>query len=142
MIITLIFWSLLYPQLELPQVVNFAFLLPYLVHSLPLSLTLIEWLLNGIRVELNQIWLQSGVYIIYGLINLVYTKSTGAPIYPILDWNSLASIGAAIGLLAFEVAIFLLFWLLTKQKSRAIYANRTQSKTTEPLLETDEFPNL
>jgi hypothetical protein len=57
-------------------------------HLLPLTLSFIEWCLNGIRFELNSFWLQMAIVVLYGLLNISITKLSGSPVYPAFKWDT------------------------------------------------------
>jgi hypothetical protein len=55
--ISIIFWLVLWPNYSHDFPLNLGGVLTYLDHCVPLTLTTIEWFLNGIRFELRAFWL-------------------------------------------------------------------------------------
>mmetsp|Transcript_11730 Transcript_11730/g.15932 ORF Transcript_11730/g.15932 Transcript_11730/m.15932 type:complete len:86 (+) Transcript_11730:445-702(+) len=49
----------------------------YAAHLFPIVFLTIEWLLNRIFFEMNQIWGNLAIILIYGLLNIAVTFSTG-----------------------------------------------------------------
>ena len=86
-LITTIFWSLLYPSIK-----GSADYMDFFDHILPLILTLIDFLMNRIFWEHKQVLPNMAIVAFYGIINIIVTKATGEPLYPPYitwsDWQS------------------------------------------------------
>jgi len=104
-IISIGFWSFCYDAPKEPglQEVNLI-----MDHSVPIILLSIDFALNRIYHEVNQLWINIWVLLVYGVINYVYTVVTGTPVYPPITWDSVTSVSLA----ASAVPLYMLFWLM------------------------------
>ena len=91
---------------------------------LSLFFLLVDWLLNGIVYEKNQLWPNLGPSIVYFFWNLTIVKITGNVIYPGMTWDSFLSVLLAI--MAFPCAIgiwYLLCWCTNKKLTKVLRRN-------------------
>jgi hypothetical protein len=103
-VITIGFWSFCY---DAPHEGGLREVNLYMDHSVPILLLSLDFAFNKIWFELNQVWPNALLLLLYGFDNIIYTFATGHPVYPPLTWNSVTSI--SLGLCGFPM--FLLFWL-------------------------------
>ena len=123
-IITSIYWSILYkndkelikdrPDLKFLKFGN---------HLLPIAFLSIEWLLNRIYFETNQIWANMGVFLFYGLVNFTVTKITNEPVYPPLSFDSVKSWLLFVGMLPLAVMFYFILHFLTYCKFKMMRMN-------------------
>ena len=87
-------------------------------HAVPVTCLWIDWTLNRIWVEWNQLYQNLFIIAIYGAVNITVTKVRGTPVYPPISWDSFGAwlIGLAILPLAF--VYFTAIYYLTKCKFR------------------------
>ncbi len=117
-IITSVFWCFLLPTTDFGSVGGHPFGTAKLCldHIIPVTITTIDWFLNPIVFEKQQIWAQLPIIIFYACVNLTIVKTTGYIIYPGVTWDSFLSWSAAI--FGFPVIIglwYLLAWCTTKK---------------------------
>ena len=117
-IITSVFWCFLLPTTDFGNVGGH----PYgaaklcLDHIIPVTITVIDWFLNPIVFEKQQIWAQLPIIIIYACVNLTIVKTTGYIIYPGVTWDSFLSWSAAVFGIPVVIGVwYLLAWCTTKK---------------------------
>jgi hypothetical protein len=106
-LITVGFWSFVYdaPSYHGQPYRHFNL---YADHALPIILLLIDFWLNRIMIELNQIYPNLIILTLYGLSNLIYVAITRHPIYPPINYSSWFA-----WIMFFSaMPIFMLFWVL------------------------------
>jgi uncharacterized membrane protein YwaF len=106
--ISIIFWTVLWPNMPHESPKNLDGLLTLLDHTAPLTLTLIEWCLNGIRFELRHLLPQLLMIVSYGALNLTWTKVTGTSVYPVITWDTPAAWASGIAVIPFFMLLFVL----------------------------------
>ena len=89
-------------------------------HAAPIILLTIDFLLNRIYFELNQIWPNIAVFLVYGLVNIGVTYGTGKPVYDPISWDSVGSWCLGIAMIPLCALYFLMWYFLTKCKFRAM----------------------
>ena len=80
----------------------------------------VEWLLNRIFYEVNQVWANLGVFLLYGLINITVTYTTGKPVYKPISWDSVTTWLLGLGMLPMAVAFYFVLYYLTWCKFRVM----------------------
>ena len=126
-IITFVFWAFLLPTTNFGDVFaghpwgEFKLMTD---HIFPCFFLLVDWLLNGIVYEKNQLWPNLGPCIVYFFWNLIVVKISGDPVYPGMTWNSFLSV--LLPIMAFPFAIclwYLLCWCTNKKLTRVLRRN-------------------
>jgi len=105
--ITLGFWSFVYDAPDYHNRPFRAFNL-YADHSLPITLLMIDFWLNRIMIELNQIYPNLIILTLYGAANLIYVAITRNPVYPPINFTTWFSWIAFFSALP----IFMLMWVM------------------------------
>ena len=101
-------------------------------HSVPISLTFIDWIFNNIRVEMNAFWLQITIFCLYGVLNISYVKITGIAIYPpLITWDSPKAWGIGLVAAPIFVVVFFFTWYVTKIKCDFINERTTSNLQPE-----------
>lgn len=118
-IITLVFWILLWPgvkdyiidPLDKAQMV--------LDHSLPMTLLILDYvLLNSIPFVMRHLPAQIFVMLVYLVINIGYSIYQGYPVYPPLDWTDWRGILLGVLLAVFFAVMSYLMQRFTLWKLR------------------------
>ena len=78
----------------------------------------IDWSLNRIYVEWNQLYPNLIIVLLYGIVNMTITYARGTPVYGFLSWDSVVSWSAGLGMLLLMTAFFAGLYYLTKFKFR------------------------
>lgn len=131
-IISLIFWTMLYPFEDHIYSSRLSHWLEFMDHICPLGYVTIDWLLNAIKYEKTPIGLNLVVVGVYGIVNITYTKVTGSPVYPpFITWDSPLSWTIGFALLPLFAAVFYLEYWLTLLKMRRIYDKREKALEEE-----------
>lgn len=137
--ITVIFWTLIWPSYPRPLEFGMHMILVLSDHSLPLTLTFIDWVFNGIRLEWNAMWPQTLLlFPLYFLVNLISTKTSGLPVYPMLSWDTPISWTIGLLLLPIYLVIFMITWYMTSLKSKCVYSRRRMRKEENKRINTTE----
>ena len=112
-VITLIFWTLLYPGYRDTDTMDFWTTID---HSVPLTLLFIDWMFNRIYIEPKQWWIVALTFLVYGFINITVTKVSGTPVYGPMPWDS--PLSWVEGCMMLPIAIFMYFftWGITYLK--------------------------
>ena len=77
---------------------------------------LIDWSLNGVSFEKNQVWVNLIPCTIYFFVNLIVVKASGQVIYPGMTWDSFWSVMLALSAFPIGIGIwFLLVWCSNKK---------------------------
>lgn len=87
-------------------------------HLAPICLLTIDWLFNRIYFELNQIWVNMAVFLLYGLVNIGVTYGTGTPVYDPISWDSFGSWCIGLAMLPLCALFYCMWYFLTKFKFR------------------------
>jgi hypothetical protein len=89
-VITVVFWTLIYPSSGYPKegkiIQNFA------IHVIPIGCLLVEFLINKIHVCKKSFKYLVVVGLAYSLLNMTIVLITGKPIYPGLTWKDWRSV--------------------------------------------------
>lgn len=87
---------------------------------MPLTVLSIDWVLNRIWIEWNQLYANLVIVLLYGFINMAVTFSSGEPVYPPLSWDSVVSWIMGLAILPIAVGYFAGLYYLTKWKFRKL----------------------
>ena len=87
-------------------------------HGIPIIALWIDWSLNRIYVEWNQLYPNLLVFVFYGLINITYSKAKGKPVYPPLSWDSFGSWALGFACIPLAFGFYTALYYLTKCKFR------------------------
>lgn len=77
-------------------------------HTLPLVLLLVELTMNQIPFIFRHIYIGGLVVVTVILVNLIYTKVSGSPVYPMMNWNTVIGILIPLCVPAVGVLVFFL----------------------------------
>ena len=93
-------------------------------HICPLGYVTIDWILNSMKYESTLIWINLGVALLYGIVNIIVTKVSGEPVYPpFITWDSFLSWMIGVAILPFFALIFYLEYWATNWKISKITIN-------------------
>ena len=87
-------------------------------HAVPVACLWIDWALNRIWIEWNQVYQNMFIIAIYGVVNIVVTKSSGTPVYPPISWDSFMAWVIGLAILPLALGYFTGIYYLTKFKFR------------------------
>ena len=119
-IIASIYWPVLFPadledRLRGKPLKQFSNLFD---HAVPVTCLWIDWVLNRIWVEWNQLYQNLFIIAIYGAVNIAVTKVRGTPVYPPISWDSFGAWLIGLSILPLAFAYFTAIYYLTKCKFR------------------------
>ena len=109
-IITLFFWSVLFPLMKKHDPFTF------IDHISPIVILLIDYSMNRIPFTIRSLPLAMILLTIYGMINMTWTLVTGKPIYPPLNFKTPMTAVYIILLALLEIGGFYLMVFVTKKK--------------------------
>lgn len=118
-VISIVYWSVLYED-DKERVGN-TFMGNYwnfCDHLFPIIFLIIDWFLNRIYFEKNQIYANMLIFFLYGMINLTVTYARGKPVYPPMSWDSFGSVCFALVMFPLAIGFYFAFYFLTKFKFR------------------------
>jgi len=81
-IITLFFWSVLFPGIKHPDAFTF------IDHISPIVILLVDYSMNRIPFSIRLLPLSMILLLVYGIVNMAWTLSTGNPVYPPINFKS------------------------------------------------------
>jgi hypothetical protein len=87
-------------------------------HAAPIILLTIDFIFNRVYWELNQIYANMLIFLIYGFVNLGVTYGTGTPVYPPISWDSVGSWCLGLAMIPLCALYYLMWYSLTKLKFR------------------------
>ena len=120
-IITLVYWTILWPFENHPPGKKFEqFCKTSLEHLLPIIYLLVDFCFNRIYFEWHQIWVQMGVFVCYGVINITVTFRSDVPVYPPMSYDSVLSWCIALSLLPFSFGVYAGLFYLTRWKFKKL----------------------
>lgn len=120
MVITLVFWFLLFPNSDYSSVTGMNYLLMYINHTVPLLVLLIDFCFNAIWFEKHQVWPNLAVFLLYGLLNIGLTYFSGHPVYSLLSWDSTLAWIVGLSLLPIVGIIWMILCLITHFKFKKL----------------------
>ena len=122
MVITALYWGFVLPNGGSGEFTSSEYekILFDLEHTIPFLLTFIDWCLNSIGAQWSQIWLNTGLSVLYGLVNFLYVKITGETIYPVLTWDGLTAYLVALALIPGFILVQILLIVCTNYKLRKV----------------------
>jgi hypothetical protein len=130
-LITLFFWSVLFPLMKKSS------LYVYLDHIAPFALLSIDYTMNRMPVNLHHIGPTFVILVMYGFVNMIYTLTTGHPVYPVMTfkdfWTLLFLFIAAI----IDLGGYYGLYLLTRWKISKIQHMDEEIQNTLTLFDTD-----
>jgi hypothetical protein len=77
-------------------------------HTLPVFVSVFDWLLNAIVIERQHIWSQLPIVFLYALLNFSIVRTTGYVIYPGVTWDNSPCFIAAFVLFTIIVGLWYL----------------------------------
>ena len=99
LIVTIIYWSVLHPYLDLSDYGLLVNICLRTDHSIPFGLLFVDFWLNSCEYEWKHLWIEMPVLYFYGMVNLISTKKNNEPVYPPMSWDSLVSVVIAFSFL-------------------------------------------
>ena len=99
-------------------------------HTLPFTYTLIDWCLNSIGAQMNQIWPNMAFSLVYGLVNWFFVVVLGQFIYPVLTWDSWQAYLIAAALIPLFLVVQVLLVLCTNYKLSKIDKTTWEQEVT------------
>ena len=114
-VITIVFWTLLWPYYPKDQNAFRLFLQQSKYHLLPLVYLTVDFTFNRIYFEWSHLWVQLTIFWIYGAVN-IYVTLAYYPVYPIETWNAVGSVIAAIAINLFILLMFVGLFYLSEWK--------------------------
>lgn len=117
-VIATVYWTLLFSQ-DLKQnlrdhpgkqIVN------VFAHGVPLVTLTLDFLLNRVYFEFNQVYANLAVISFYGVINFVVTLASGEPVYPPMSWDSWWSVLLALSMLLIAFLYWVVIFYISKCK--------------------------
>ena len=126
-IISLLFWTILYPFEDGIYHSNLAHWCEFMDHICPLTLTTIDWILGSMRYEKTTIWINIAAALIYGVVNIVFTKVTGEPVYPpFIVWDSFGTWMIGLSIIPLWILFFYLEYWATNWKLSKLSKEKEQ----------------
>ena len=118
LVITPFFWLFLWPGIKSTQLEGWHF--PNIVcpHFVPLFFLLIDYSYNQIPFIKRHLFIMLFVTVSYLIVNLVCTKVSGIPVYPIMTWDSFGTCMIPVGTAIVSLIIFMLFTKCNQYKIR------------------------
>jgi hypothetical protein len=101
-LITLVFWCLLYEKDDIDMT-------KALMHIVPIVLLAIDFCVNRITIEKRHLWPNLGILVVYGIINIIHTLVSGKPVYKMMPWDSFGAWIIGLVMLPF---FSLLWWIM------------------------------
>ena len=90
-------------------------------HICPFGYVTIDWFLSAIRYEKTTIIPNLVVVSLYGVLNIVFTKVTGKPVYPpLITWDSPLSWTIGLSLIPLFAGVYYLEYWLSNVKMRIV----------------------
>lgn len=89
-------------------------------HLFPVCFLIIDWVLNCVYYEMNQIWANMIVFLLYGFVNMGVTWGRGKPVYPPLTWDSFGSWLLGLAMLPLAIGYYFALYYLTRCKFRKL----------------------
>ena len=108
-IITLFFWGVLFDPDD-----NDVW--DYVDHILPIAILVLDYAMNRVPFIFRHLAVSINIMFIYGLVNLLYTLSTGTPVYPPLNFKDALSYVWLLVLAFLECATYYGLTVLTRWK--------------------------
>ena len=87
-------------------------------HAFPITFLFIDFVLNRIYFEWNQVYANMGVFLVYGLVNITVSKASGTPVYPPISWDSVTSWILGLSMLPLALLFYVLLFYLSRCKFR------------------------
>ena len=89
-------------------------------HLFPVCALITDWFLNCIYYEINQIWANMIVILLYGFVNIIVTFASGTPVYSPMSWDSFGSWLLGLAMLPMATGFFFALYYLTRCKFRKL----------------------
>ena len=103
------FWTVLFPGMETKEMTRFQVFTVYADHIAPGVIVGVDFALNRVPFKRKSLLLILPLLLIYGLVNLSVSLSTGHPVYPPIDPHRPLSYLIA-ACLPLAIALTFLFW--------------------------------
>lgn len=93
-------------------------ILTFIDHIVPLSMLLLDLVLNRVHFYIRHLPITLTILTIYGFVNMITTKVSGVPVYTIMTWDSVGKWAIAFTLPLLNTITFTVYLLLTKWRTR------------------------
>ena len=123
-IICVVFWSLIYPFEDFSGS-TISVLRTYMDHIAPVSMLLIDYILNLMIFNPRHVYIQLIIMVVYMIVNCIVTLETGSPVYSILTWQDWLTVILVPCQFIFTTLTFLVFSYVS------IYKQNKQLKVLE-----------
>ena len=138
-VITLFFWLVLYPATDHSDPVDLRNNL--LIHASPMAILLADFIINRIPFSFKHLPLSIFVMLMYGIVNISYTLSTGTPVYPPLNFKDVMSYVWIIVLACILTSTYALMFFISRFKLRKYREMDKQLHTELTVFEVDGESN-
>ncbi|CDW91679.1 UNKNOWN [Stylonychia lemnae] len=115
-VITLFFWAILYPDSDHSDPNNLRNNL--LLHASPIVVLVTDYVINRIPFQFKHLPLSLFILIVYGLVNMIYTLTSGTPVYPPLNFKDGMTAVWVLVLFCIETGTYTGMYFLTRWKIR------------------------
>ena len=129
MLITIVYWTLLYNGGEGMSSTDRA--IDFLQHLVPAVVLLLEFSINAVVFKYSHMLHLAFLLLIYGIVNLTVTKSRGRPVYDIITWEDGGTAGVLVGMLVGTIAFYVGFTYITRLREKRYNKPRTRIAPVE-----------
>lgn len=112
--IVLFFWLVLYPDTDHSEPNNLRDNI--LDHASPMAILAIDFVINRIPFKFLHLPVSIFIMLMYGVVNLTYTLSSGTPVYPPLNFKDAMSFVWILVLALIETITYAIMFLITRFK--------------------------
>jgi hypothetical protein len=122
--INIIYWFFIFPFESQTHSNSVTLLYTICIHFLSLLFITTDQIVSFIKYQKKDVWVQFLVIILYGILNISYSKATNKVIYHAMSWKSgMSFLFGFLGILLFIGAFFLGFWLSKRKLARKGLSN-------------------
>lgn len=134
--ITLIFWLVLYPEMDLTVYSDITRWRTYLDHAFPIFALVFDFIFNAILFHHNHGLYAFFLGIVYNIVNCSVTLGTGKPVYAIITWKDWSTAWIVPCIMSITVLSFYFFYLISIRKHKYFRDNFKKRRLT---LKKEEF---
>ena len=115
------FWAFLWSHFYTPETTVIDTWNIILCHSVSFVVLVFEFtLINAVPILLRHFSVILGVLVVYMMVNMAVTLSSGKVVYPGITWDSTSGILIPVGILVFGFVLFFLLTCCSKLKMKRI----------------------
>lgn len=116
-VIASVYWSILYwPDRDYLKAHPVDELWNFSDHLVPICVLWIDWSLNRVFFEFNQIYVNMVIFLLYGTVNIGVTYGRGYPVYDPISWDSVGSWILGLAMLPLAAGYYTGIYYLTRFK--------------------------